>query len=464
MKPLSIKMKITLWHTGLILIILSAIFLIILFSTDKILVLALQNELEEEVYDAADDIKFKNGALDLHKLKFFNDGIHLSLYMGDATLLAGQVPASVSESAPPFRSEVAQTVKTPDHQWMVYDVYLTGKGSHPIWVRGVASLSSSYEMRNQILLACTALFPFLLLLAGWGGWLISKKAFRPISRIQKAVEDIERSGDLSKRIRLTGSKDEVYDLAVTFDHMLSRLETSFNMERQFTSDASHELRTPVSVILSHAEYALSNAENSREITQSLRVIERQAKKMSALIDCLLQLARADQKSDNLVFEQLDISAAAEIVIEEIEIAAAEKRIEIRAEIESGLIIIADQTSILRVLLNLLQNAIKYGRENGWIRLTLRAARDGIIGSVEDNGIGIAPENLPEIWKRFYQVDPSRGGAENAGAGLGLPIVKGIIQRHGGTITVSSAPDKGTNFQFTLPSVPPPKAGSSAKEE
>lgn len=450
MKSLSIKIKITFWYTGLIVFILCIILGSIVFSTDKILVLGLQRELEDEVYDAVEDIQYNNGSMLVDQINFFDDGIHISLYSKDQRQFAGQLPSGFP-AAVPFHSEQVQTIQADANSWLVYDMYTTAKGSEPLWIRGVISLNSSYETRNQILFVCVILFPFLVLLAGYGGWLITKSAFQPVTLIRRTAAEIESSGDLSKRIHLTGSKDEIYDLAQTFDYMLDQLETAFKTERQFTSDASHELRTPVSVILAHAEYSLTQKDNPVEMAESLAVIRQQAEKMNALISSLLLLARADHHAERLEFEVVNLSEIAEMVVEEIGVAAEARAITVYAEIAPGLSLFADQTSLMRLLLNLLQNAVCYGRENGWVKLSLRPVEGGVSGTVEDNGIGIAPEHKAQIWKRFYQVDPARKTMENCGTGLGLPIVKWIIERHGGEITVESQLGRGTIFRFFLPS-------------
>ncbi|MDU4962417.1 MAG: ATP-binding protein [Sporomusaceae bacterium] len=453
MKPLSIKVKITLWYTGLIVFILAIILTAILFSTDKLLVLELQRELEDEVYDAAEDIRYRDGRLDLEKLNYFDDGIHIALYAADGRRLAGQSPAGLSVSVP-FQSERLQTAETDGGSWLVYDLFISAKGPETLWIRGAISLSSSYETRNQILGVCLLLFPFLVILAGCGGWLITKSAFAPVSLIRRTAAEIENSGDLSKRIQLQGSKDEIYDLAQTFDYMLDRLQHSFQAERQFTADASHELRTPVAVILAHAEYGLAQAGNEPEMADALQVIWQQAKKMNTLISSLLLLARADQQAEKLRFETVNLSELAEMAADEVRVLAQPKQITIESEIEAELVLLADETSMLRLLLNLLQNAVRYGREGGWIKLTLRRGTAGIDGIVADNGIGIAPEHIDKIWRRFYQADPSRKRGEQFGSGLGLPIVKWIIECHGGSVSVVSQPGQGTQFHFFLPLRPP----------
>jgi len=450
MKKLSIKVKITFWYTGLIVFISGIILGSIVFSTDKILVLVVQRELEDEVYDVIEDIQYENSTFNIDKIKYFDDGIHISLYSQEENKIAGQVPSGFPESVP-LRSEQVQKIQTEANSWLVYDLYSSAKGPEALWIRGIVSLSSSYETRNQILVGCMILFPFLILLSGYGGWLITKSAFQPVNLIRRTAADIESSGDLSKRIHLTGSQDEIYDLAQTFDYMLDRLETSFNAERQFTSDTSHELRTPVSVIMAHAEYGLSQKENPDEMETALQVILQQAGKMNSLITALLLLARADQRSEKLEFENINLSEIAEIIIEEIKTVAQKKQITVYADVDPNLTLFAAQTSIRRVLLILFQNAVGTGQENGWVKLKLWQTEEGVAGSVEDNGLGIAKEHITKIWQRFYQVDPSRKSEEDSGAGLGLPIVKWAIERHGGRITVESRLGKGTIFRFFLPS-------------
>lgn len=449
MKPLSIKVKITCWYTGLIIFILAVIMAGIVFGTDKVLVQGVQRELQDEVYDVAEDISYTNGSIDVNDVDFFDDGVLISLYTKEQTLFAGQLPAGLP-AVVPFQSEQVQTVKVDGSQWLVYDLYITAKGQEGIWVRGAVSLSPAYETRNQILFVCMVLFPFLVLLAGYGGWLITQNAFQPVTLIQRTAAEIESSGDLSRRIHLTGSQDEIYQLAQTFDHMLDQLEMSFKAEQQFTADASHELRTPVTVMMTHAEYALAQKDNWQEAAEAIQVILQQAEKMNSLISALLLLARADHRTDNLEFEMINLSEVAEMVAEEMEIAARKRNITICADIEPDLTLMADQTSMMRLLLNLCQNAIRYGRDNGWVRLTLKRENDGIQGSVADNGIGIAPAEQEKIWKRFYQVDPARHKREDSGTGLGLPIVKWIVERHGGSIAIDSCLNGGTTVRFYLP--------------
>ena len=303
------------------------------------------------------------------------------------------------------------------------------------------------------MLQCALLFPFLILLSGFGGYLLTKKALKPVRQITAAAERIGSGSDLSQRIDLHNADREMMELSQTFDSMFSRLEKSFDAERQFTTDASHELRTPTAVIIAQAEYALQHAK-ADEKDEALQKILAQAKKMSRLLAQLLMLARADANKIQFEIEKFDFSELAEIVLEETEQLAADKNITVKSNIEPGVEVDGDQTLLMRLLLNLLDNAVKYTGEGGKVAFTLRKTANSVICAVRDTGCGIAPKELPKIWRRFYQSDGNRG---QSGAGLGLSMVQWIANLHGGTVSVESTPGEGSTFTFTMPLKPNCKA-------
>lgn len=231
--------------------------------------------------------------------------------------------------------------------------------------------------------------------------------------------------------------------------MLNRLESSFEAEKQFSNDASHELRTPLSVIIAQCEYALKKANTLEEAQAALEVILGQSKKMSALISQLLTLARADQGTIKLQLEELCVSDLTCMAALEQENVAAHRGIEIQQEIDPDIMWQVDETMFLRLWMNLISNSIKYGKDGGFVRIVLRQENGQLLGKVVDDGIGISPEDLPKIWDRFYQANPSRND-ENS-AGLGLSMVKWIVSAHGGRISVNSVLNEGSEFTFLLPS-------------
>lgn len=458
MKKLSVKMKITLWYTGLIVIILSAIFAAVLLATDKVLLLGVQKKLEAEVYDFAEELKVDNsGRLRLEKLDFLKDGVRLAVYDENGQLLTGLAPNELPET--PFADELLQKAGSNRQSWFVYDFYFKARHTDNFyWVRGTVPLSSAYAERDKILWQCALFFPVLILLAALGGYWITQKAFRPVSRITEAAAQISSGSDLSKRLELEGADDEIDTLAQTFDGMFARLEGAFEAERQFTDDASHELRTPTSVIIAQAERGLQQPDMESK-QQALQGVLQQAKKMSRLVNQLLQLARADRHQEILNLEVFDLSELTEIVTEEARGLASSKAITVTAAIEPELTVKADQTLVMRIWLNLLMNAVKYGRLQGQIWLSLKSDGQNAVGTVRDDGIGIRADELPKIWKRFYRINTARSSGADSGTGLGLAMVKWIVESHGGTVNAVSTEGVGSTFSFTLPLCPLAKLNS-----
>ena len=254
---------------------------------------------------------------------------------------------------------------------------------------------------------------------------------------------------------ITGSNRKwmIYDSVYTYGddkEMFERLEFSFEKERQFTSDVSHELRTPVAVIISQCEYLLENENLSAEDKEEIAVILRQAKRMSKLTSEMLMIARNEQDEQHLM-EKLDFGLLSELVIEELQTKAQEKNIEITLQKQDDLFMNGDQTLILRMMINLITNAINYGKTNGHIHVILKVENDQIVGEVKDDGIGINEEHLDRIWERFYRIDKSRS-RENGGTGLGLSMVRWIVNLHNGTIHVESIEGIGTSFIFRFPKI------------
>jgi signal transduction histidine kinase len=231
---------------------------------------------------------------------------------------------------------------------------------------------------------------------------------------------------------------------------LDRLQKAFERERQFTSDASHELRTPTSVIMAQCEFALSTIDQKENVQESLKIILNQSQKMSDLISQLLLLSRINRIGDTLDIEEFDFSELADIVATEMTLTAKTQEIEIVKEIEKGIMIHADHLLMTRLLINLLSNGIKYGNKGGLVKLIVTGENDQLICRVSDNGIGIANENLDKIWDRFYQVNTSRTAGKTESMGFGLAMAKWIVEAHHGEISVQSVLGIGSTFTFKIP--------------
>ncbi|HMM06903.1 MAG TPA: ATP-binding protein [Clostridiales bacterium] len=452
MNRISIKLKVTLWYTALMVILVALMFAFIFSISKSLAESSARNDLIKTVEDSLDEVEYDDGKLDVdNDLDFFSHGIYLSVYDKDMRQVYGRIPKELV-NPPALALGKMQTVASGDSRWYVYDSRVSIKKYGDAWVRGVVALSDSENTINTMLSIAGIALPFLVIIAALGGYLITRQAFKPVREINETAERIGEGRDLSQRIHISKGKDEIHTLASTFNDMFDRLEHSFESERQFTSDASHELRTPVSVIISQGEYALESAKTLEEAKGALSVILAQARKMSGLISQLLTLSRIDRGHNKLTPELLNLSDLTEMVAEDQREAAMNKSIEIRTSITPDLYVNADETMMLRMLINLVSNAITYGKSGGHVTIELTASGKEIIGSVADDGIGMATEHLPRIWERFYQVDPSRTAGKEGGVGLGLSMVKWIVEAHGGKITVNSKLGEGTTFTFVLPMV------------
>ena len=450
MKNLSIKLKITLWYTAFmaLLIILT---LIVLFSISSVRVLSdARTRLKNTVLQAFSEIEYEDGLLTFDDdINYLEEGVYISVYDTQGYLLYGRTPAGFSGASTLIMDQMQQIGSGQDF-WYVYDYCQPVDGYGNLWIRGVASQTRSDSILRIITNAALILLPFFVALIALGGYLITAKALRPLSGMTETAQAISEGNDLTRRIRLGSGRDEVHVLAHTFDQMMERLQSTFEREKQFTSDVSHELRTPVAVILSQCEYASQEGTPPEELRGSIGVIGNQARKMSALISQLLTLARADSGKQKLQYELVNLSELAEIIVEEQGISAEEKGITLETDIQSEILLRADETMMMRLFINLISNSITYGKPGGHTLVTLSADETEITGSVQDDGIGIPADKLDKIWQRFYQVDPARTSGSGSGSGLGLPMVKWIVQAHGGRIEVASHLGEGTCFTFHFP--------------
>ncbi|MES5939390.1 MULTISPECIES: ATP-binding protein [unclassified Bacillus cereus group] len=452
MKRLSIKMRVTLWYTGLIVMIMALVLAFILTSSDKVLLFNMKDQLKSTVKESMEDIEYKHGQLKMDDdFETFEDGVNIIIYNKQGELLAGNSPTSFNKKIS-LKSDEIQTITDGHKEWIVYDFLHNAGGGEQVWVRGIMTMNQLSSTMNTLIVITLISFPLLILIAAVGGYFITQRAFRPVQQMSDSASKIGDGNDLSKRINLKGSpKDEMYHLAQAFDKMFERLETSFESEKQFTSDASHELRTPTSVIISQCEYALLQRNNPKEMEESLEVILKQSRKMSALLSQLLLLARADQgKHNTFQFECINMSELTEIVVEELSLMVQEASIDITTHIAEDLFMKADQTLMMRLLMNLLTNAIAYSKANGTVHVQLFGDETNIIGKVSDNGIGISEQHITKIWDRFYRVDAARTSSSTGNTGLGLSMVKWIVELHGGEITVESELGEGSTFTFKLP--------------
>lgn len=287
----------------------------------------------------------------------------------------------------------------------------------------------------------------VLLVGLLGGWLLSRRAVRPINEITEIAQNIS-AVKLSQRIDLSDTETELGALAGVLNGMFDRLESAFARQVRFTADASHELRTPLSVIRSHAELALTRQRSADEYRKTIETCLRAAKRMSALVESLLVLARADAGRLELNRENFDLVEVINECMEMIGPMAQERGITLERQLEP-LEVNADRNRIAQLLTNLLTNAVRYNRDGGKVTVSLRHEGIDVVISVTDTGVGIAPIDQPRVFERFFRADPARS-REAGGSGLGLAICQSIVEAHGGQITFTSQSEQGTTFLVRLP--------------
>ncbi|TCL54425.1 signal transduction histidine kinase [Kineothrix alysoides] len=450
MNRISIKTKVTLWYTTLMVVLVSLMMMFIFFISKGLEETSTKNVLVGVVEDRLNKINYEDGEVQIdNDFDSFYLQVYLSVYSKDMQKVYGELPENLN-SPLSFTDNTVRMVNNGNSKWYVYDSRVSFEEYGDIWVRGITAISDSESALITMLSIAGVTLPFLVVIVALGGYFITGQAFKPVRQINEAAERIGGGRDLSQRIPIGEGKDEIYTVAKTFNDMIGRLEQSFESEKQFTLDVSHELRTPVSAIVSQSEYALENAKTMEEAKDALSVVLTQARKISGLISHLLMLSRIDMGHKMLTLELLNLSELTEMVAEEQYEAANEKGIEIQTNITPGLHIQADETMMLRMLINLVSNAVTYGKSGGHIIIGLAKGGNKIIGSVADDGIGIAEEHLYRIWERFYQVNPSRTSTKAGGVGLGLSMVKWIVEAHSGSISVSSKLGEGSTFTFVLP--------------
>ena len=299
MKKLSIKTRVTIWYAFFLVLLVSLIFISLFYTSDRLIQENIKGDLTAAVDDSIQDVKIENGSLEIDDdLLSYRDGIYVLVYRENNFIVTGSLPAGITEEIP-FISDQVRIVENNEREYYVYDHLISDDTFADVWIRGITSadLADSDPAVALMLKFFFISLPLLILVAAIGGYYITKRAFRPVSQITETAVHIQESSDLSQRIHLeTGgqTKDEIYHLAATFDRMLDRLENSFEAEKQFSNDASHELRTPIAVIMAQCEYSLKKDTSPEEIHSSLSVILDQSKKMSTLINQLLTLARADR--------------------------------------------------------------------------------------------------------------------------------------------------------------------------
>lgn len=409
------------------------------------------------LYDAED-------ALDMEDINLFADGnIATQSFLRDQLFFArlierssGAIVAASADYDIPVTSQTLsaasfETVDFRDDENEVNSVriYTLPLSYTPRFTLQVGrSLEETREILSDVLRILVLLLAITVIFAPLSGWFLANRALVPIRATARTAARINET-DLTRRLDLAASELELAQLVQTFNAMLDRIEQAFQRQRQFTADAAHELRTPLSIMQTGLDVTLSQERSAAQYRGALQSVSEEVQRLSQLANTLLMLARADSRELPLVKQPVNLTLLLDAVIDQFDTLAEDKMIRIQREIAVGLYVQGDEERLIQVMVNLIDNAVKYTPEGGMVCVIAR--RDAPITRIiiSDTGPGIPETEQTHLFERFYRVDRSRN-RHQGGFGLGLAIAKQIVDLHDGTIQVISQPGQGAQFIVTLP--------------
>ena len=430
-----VSIRVTVWFTAVIIFLFSIVLSSVILLEDRYI----NNTSTEELVSAVEKIYE-----DPDEFENFNDGIYYIKYNENNEIIAGKIPKDFDLTLA-FSIEDINTYQIENKKFLYYDTRLKNTGD---WIRGIYPLS---RFQNDISKMWDIVFyyiaPLFIAFVAFVGYKIVKNAFKPVKKISETALEIKKSKNFSRRIELDNSEDEIHKMASAFNEMLDTVEETFIHEKQFSSDVSHELRTPITVILAQSDYALDYVDTLEEAMESFEVINRQAKKMTSLINQIMELSKLERQNE-IEKERINFSNIILQLLEDYRTLLENSNIELITNIEKDLRIYGNKLMIERLFINLFTNAMKFTKTT--ISVSLNRINKEIILQIKDDGVGIAKEEQKYIWDRFFQINNSRNKDKNRGSGLGLSMVNKIAQLHSATIEVESEIGKGACFIVRFP--------------
>jgi len=430
-----VSIKVTVWFTAVIIFLFGIVLSSVILLEDRYI----SNTSTEELVSAVEKI-YENP----DEFENFDDGIYYIKYNEDNEIIAGKIPKDFDLTLA-FSIEDINTYQIENKKFLYYDTRLKNTGD---WIRGIYPLSKFQNDISKIWnIGFYYIAPFLIILVIFIGYRIVKNAFKPVKKISETALEIKKSKNFSRRIELDNSEDEIHKMAYTFNEMLDTVEETFIHEKQFSSDVSHELRTPITVILAQSDYALDYVETLDEAKESFEVINRQAKKMTNLINQIMELSKMERQNE-IEKDKINFSNIILQLLEDYRTLLENNNIELITNIEKDLRIYGNKLMLERLFVNLFTNAMKFTKTT--ITVSLTRINKEVVLQIKDDGVGIAKEDQKYIWDRFFQTSDSRNKDKNKGSGLGLSMVNRIVQLHLATIDVESEVGKGACFIVKFP--------------
>lgn len=460
MKSLPIRVKLTAWYFAVLAATLALFGAVAFFAMQK----SIERTVDENLRDRASDVQKLMARVAREDPESLADELREHAELQEE---GGLLQVADSEGRWVYRSRLMKGLDVPLKQvsepttynlriWrphrklhlriLATSVSLSGQ-SYEIEV--AAPMGDYREALDHFESLLLMLSPTLLLLASAGGYWMSRRALKPVDEITRTAQNISHK-NISSRLTVPQSRDELQRLSETLNGMLERLEGAFKRITQFTGDASHELRTPVALMRTTAELSLRKPRSDAEYREALSQILKELERTSDLIEKLMLLARADSGAEAIHFERIDLAESLREACGQGRTLADAKQLTFEQQIgNSNLFVEGDKHALERLFLILMDNAVKYTQPGGQVTVSLVISKDFAAVEVRDTGIGIASEDLPHIFERFYRAEKARS-REFGGIGLGLSIGRWIAEAHGGIIEVESNVGRGSVFRVRLP--------------
>lgn len=425
-----IAKRITIWYV-LFFFCMSVGVLFTIYATSQQFI---EQQEETQLHDALKRFTrdFKNGK----PFYEYDDGVYLSMYDETGVFVQGTTPIGLRETT--FYDGQVVPIQTDTGYYLYADVY---EPTARVWVRGVIPVTNQTRYMQTLLYVILWLLPIVLIVTAISGYWIVRRALLPLYQMNRTVQEISHSLDLSKRVSLGRGNDEVYALGHAFNAMLDKVEQSYEREKQFTANVSHELRTPLAVIVAESQYGKDIA--TGESQESFEVIERQSLNMSRTVSQLLEIARLETEK-TAAFQSVAMSDVVAREMSDLSLLAQEKGIALAWDVEPDVFVTGDVHLLTRALGNLMSNALKFAVSK--VHVVLETSDKRVFLRVINDGERIDIAHQEKIFDRLYQIDDARHNRE--GNGLGLSYVKAIVSLHQGEIVVKSDDDQ-TEFTIIL---------------
>jgi signal transduction histidine kinase len=446
MRKISIKVKILLWFLGFFTLLIIANQVVLFQASNQIVT----NQSEDELINVIDDVTehlvmTANGPKyidddDVEPFIYSKDGVQFIFYVNDV-LMYGTSPNDMITQTP-IQVGQTQLVEIGEVNYAIYDMYINPSTT----MRTIKNISSVDTSVRQLLITSLVLSPIILILVGFGGYLILKKSFQPIDDVIQTTRHIKETKQYHTRIPLRKNEDELYHMSTMINEMIASTEDVLNREKQFTSNVSHELRTPLAVLKAQLEF-LDDKLKTSEYKKDMQGILKQMQYLEDMVKTILMLTKLNEEK-TFQIESIPLFPLVEDVLDSLKEDYIEKHIQTNLEGDSSITFEGDMMLLTSLFTNLISNAMKYNKDKGQVDVSIRKVNEKVQIKVSDTGIGMSEEDLKHILEPFYRSDTIRTQHELS-LGVGMTIVSNIINYYQGTLHMTSTLGEGTTFIITL---------------